>query len=556
MHAPESPPPPTRLETVDSALRDGNPNDAVDRLIEVLDREGSPRELLDALLLKARVELGLPSVQTGSLAELPEPARSRYEDRYVEAIRRVGSKLLEAGDIPGAWPYFRAIAEKEPVAEALESFTPPEESTQADADRLSQVIEIAFNQGAHPTRGFTLILENYGICSSITAFEHLPPENAVRVPCVELLIRTLHDHLGQSLRAEIVRQGEPEPAESTTIPDLMAGRDWLFAEDAYHIDVSHLGAVVRYAPLASDPEALRKAVDLAEYGRHLSERYRQEGEPPFEDTYGDHAVYLRALLGEDADAAVAHFRTKLQPPDPDGPAPRPCRHRSSSVCSNVWDGSTRPSTSRPSIWAASRTRCCSAPLWPVSANRPDGLTAWPGSLGTGTIRSRTSRRSCRKRARRPPDPPSAAPKVHSCRVARLAAGPTGEPPADCRWKARLDLSQPYLTSGTIMPPSSRIDAREVDRVDALMTTLDDAQAEAFLNRCVPGSTWTAFIRTAEVAATVIHRTPLGMFDERVCTCVRLRLELPVPVEPRLRFRIVADDGSGLEAAGMVRPWAS
>lgn len=106
-----------------------------------------------------------------------------------------------------------------------------------------------------------------------------------------------------------------------------------------------------------------------------------------------------------------------------------------------------------------------------------------------------------------------------------------------------------------MPPTPRMpDAREVDRVDALMTALDDHQVEAFLDRCVPGSTWTAYIRTAEVGATVISRVPLGTFDERVCTCVRLRLDLPVPVEPRLRFRIVADDGSGLTAAGLVRPW--
>jgi len=28
-------------------------------------------------------------------------------------------------------------------------------------------------------------------------------------------------------------------------PELIAGRDWLFADDIYHIDVSHLGAVGR-----------------------------------------------------------------------------------------------------------------------------------------------------------------------------------------------------------------------------------------------------------------------------------------------------------------------
>ena len=98
------------------------------------------------------------------------------------------------------------------------------------------------------------------------------------------------------------------------------------------------------------------------------------------------------------------------------------------------------------------------------------------------------------------------------------------------------------------------DAREVNRVDALVTVEDAALVDAWLARCIPGSTWRALIRTANVAATVLERKPLGTFEETVCTCVRLRLDLPVPVEPGLRFRIVADDDSSLNALGVVRPW--
>lgn len=98
------------------------------------------------------------------------------------------------------------------------------------------------------------------------------------------------------------------------------------------------------------------------------------------------------------------------------------------------------------------------------------------------------------------------------------------------------------------------DAREVDRVEALMTVVDADQAAAFLSRCVAGSTWIAHVRTADVGATVLARSPLGSFDEHVCTCVRLHLEQPVPVEPGLRFKIVADDDPNLTATGVVRPW--
>ena len=103
-------------------------------------------------------------------------------------------------------------------------------------------------------------------------------------------------------------------------------------------------------------------------------------------------------------------------------------------------------------------------------------------------------------------------------------------------------------------PLSTPDAREVGRVEALVTVLNAEDAPAFLDRCKVGSTWTAHIRTAEVIATVSARSPLGTFDESICTCVRLKLSRPVPVEPRLRFRIVADDESGIEAAAVVRPW--
>lgn len=105
-------------------------------------------------------------------------------------------------------------------------------------------------------------------------------------------------------------------------------------------------------------------------------------------------------------------------------------------------------------------------------------------------------------------------------------------------------------------PASRpqLDAREVDRFDALMTVEDQAAVDAFLARCRFGSSWRAQIRTADVGATVLSRAPLGTFDERVCTCVRLHLDRPVPVEPGLRFQIVADDDTGLIAKGVVRPW--
>lgn len=108
-----------------------------------------------------------------------------------------------------------------------------------------------------------------------------------------------------------------------------------------------------------------------------------------------------------------------------------------------------------------------------------------------------------------------------------------------------------------MPPNRRPpDAREVDRFEALVTVPDATRVDEFLERCVVGSTWRARIRTAEVSAHVAARSPLGTFDERICTCIRLNLELPVPVEPGLRFQIASGGDPSLSATGVVRPWES
>jgi hypothetical protein len=304
------------FDAVDRALAGDGPAAALERLVAWHDERGDARGLLDALLLKARHELGLPLVQVGPLAEIAEPKRSQYEDRYVEAIRRVGRKLLDAGDLVGAWPYYRVLGERDEITKAIEAYTP---SGEPGDETLGQVVDVAFNQGVHPRRGFELILDHYGACSAITAFEHLPPDEPIRVAAAGGLVRNLHDHLVANLRADIARRGQPLPDDGTSIGGLVEGRDWLFADDGYHIDISHLGAVVRMAPLLTDPETIALAVGLTDYGRNLSERHRYAGESPFEDTYADHAVYLRALLGEDVDAAVVHFKEKLPAVEPGGP---------------------------------------------------------------------------------------------------------------------------------------------------------------------------------------------------------------------------------------------
>ncbi|HEU5117377.1 MAG TPA: hypothetical protein VFT74_12105, partial [Isosphaeraceae bacterium] len=211
------------FERIEQSLREDGPAAAIERLIQTLEASGPARALLEALLVRARFDLGLPLVQASTLSTIPEPTRTRYEDRYVDAIRHVGQKLLDTGNIVEAWPYFRTIGEPKPVADAIDRYQVGE-----DEEQVGPIIEVALSGGANPRRGFQLVLEHYGICSSITAFEHLAPtDEALRADCASMLVRALHEQLVESLRAEISRRGEPTPPEGTSIAQLMEGRDWL-----------------------------------------------------------------------------------------------------------------------------------------------------------------------------------------------------------------------------------------------------------------------------------------------------------------------------------------
>lgn len=287
----------------------------LEKLVEHLDETRDFRALLDAYLLKARYDLGLPLIHVGPINEIPEPTRSLYETRYIEAIRRVGTKFLESGDIVAAWPYFRAIGEPEQIAKAIDEYSP----TDGLDESLGQVIEVAFNQGANPRRGWELILKNYGTCSAITALEQIPPQDqAARSACAELLVRHMHEQLSATLRSEIEAHGERIPSDQVSIESLCAGRTWMFAEEAYHIDISHLSATVRTAAGLRNHEVIALAADLCAYGRRLSDRLQFEGDPPFERTFDDHAAYFNAILGRDVDAAIARFRSKMMEPDETG----------------------------------------------------------------------------------------------------------------------------------------------------------------------------------------------------------------------------------------------
>lgn len=263
-------------------------------------------DLFDVRLMQARRRLGLSVIQGQNLDDLEEPLRTRMEEAYLEACREVGHLLMAQGRVREAWMYLRPVGEKTETAAALRKIVPDESNT-------DQIIEVALHEGVAPALGFELVLANYGTCNAISMFDaqmHGRPRGQ-RQEVAGLLVRHLHSELLRSLRADSQRKQGKEPTE-TTIRELIADRDWLFQNDNYHIDTSHLSAVVRFALQIDEPADLRLALDLTEYGRRLSSQYQYAGNEPFVDSYPSHALFFQALLGENVAAALDYFRGRAE----------------------------------------------------------------------------------------------------------------------------------------------------------------------------------------------------------------------------------------------------
>jgi hypothetical protein len=289
------------FEELDRLLADGGPAAAFEHLAQRFrDRKQYPM-LFETRLMQKRLELGLPLIAGDPAGEPAGELRKQYEAAFIEAARETGTLYLADGEVTRAWPYFRAIGETLPVAEAIDRAEPGED--------FEGVVEIAFHERVNPRKGVELVLRKLGLCRAISFFEQYPGREG-RQESLALLVSTLYSDLAESLKRTIVH-AEGSAPESASIRDLINGRDWLFGEYDYYVDSSHLVSILRFAIDLEDPELLQKAVEMAEYGRRLSPMFHFKGEPPFENPYEDYGIYLRALAGEQVDEAVSHFRSKL-----------------------------------------------------------------------------------------------------------------------------------------------------------------------------------------------------------------------------------------------------
>lgn len=310
MFDPDEAPPPAldaaAYERVQAALAERGPKAAVDELIAELRAAEDYQSLFYALVMKKRVELDVSPFPTGNANELPAHTHEAYENAIREAGRHVGGVLLERKEYARAWPFYRILGEPEPMRSALEAYSPGPD------DDVYPIIEIAWQQGLLPKKGFDLVLDRHGICSAITMVggSDLSSNPELREYCVTQLAKALHEQVTERLRNELAARGVTIPAHAT-VAQLVELDPTLFDEEAYHIDTSHLSSVVQQATMHLPPgEGVNYARDLCHYGRKLAKHLQGHHDAPFEDGYDDFLAYLNVISGEKVEEGLKRFEDK------------------------------------------------------------------------------------------------------------------------------------------------------------------------------------------------------------------------------------------------------
>jgi hypothetical protein len=302
------------LAQLEAVLNNGDPAAGLEFLVDRFRQEREWPLVFEARLMKKRLEMGLPMIQTQEPSDFPADLRAEYEKAMVEAAREVGNGFLEMGNIPRAWPYFRAIGEPGPVVEAMERSKPAE-------DQVDALIAIAFQEGVAPAKGLEILLQAHGMCRALTTFGMYAVQKD-REKCIALLTRELHAEIVRRMGNEIEAREGALPATNNLI-EMMEGRPELFGEYDYYVDTSHLMTLLPYSLEAEGAETLGLLHELCEYGKRLAPTFQSKGQAPFEHPAADYGEYVLAMLGNDVDARIDHFRKIMDAADKDmvGTAP-------------------------------------------------------------------------------------------------------------------------------------------------------------------------------------------------------------------------------------------
>ena len=273
-----------------------------------LRKEKRFHELFEILKMRDRQQQGLPLLHRDDV-KTTESQQRQLEDGLIKACNDVGFALLDDGQIQESWVYLRHLNDSDAVLEKLRA-------VKANEENLDQLLGLLLYEGLDPAAGYAMVLEHYGTCNAITTMQQTmygrPREQ--RQATGQLLVAHVHNELLENVKSHVQREENESPGENRLVA-VMAKRDYLFADGAYHIDTSHLSSTIQIATELTDSESVELALDMARYGEKLDEGLRYPGDPPFEDLYPTSAKFFAAQLGQDVDESVAHFRKRAEETD-------------------------------------------------------------------------------------------------------------------------------------------------------------------------------------------------------------------------------------------------
>ena len=288
------------------AENDKSTADVLEDVVQHFRNNESPMELFEALKMRTRIQLGLPLISQENEARRPEDIERQLEQGLLEACRETGALLIRLGRVGEGWMYLRPTGDIAAAKELLSGIEISEEN-------YDDMIQVLLHEGVDIARGFQAVLDHQGTCNSITLYDQTIAGRSKqdRAAAASCLLDHFYNELTEMVRADIANREAPaDPSES--LYEMIEKRRWLLADGGYHLDTTHLASTVKIASVLEDPNQIKKAWELTQYGRRLNHQFQYPGEEPFVDFYPAYAAYYSVLQGENVEAGLTVFQRKAR----------------------------------------------------------------------------------------------------------------------------------------------------------------------------------------------------------------------------------------------------
>lgn len=294
------------IANVEQITKDLGPVAAAEWLVEHYRKTNQLTELFEAIKMRLRLQLGLPPVAPESESNGAAEQNDALERGLLEACREVGAKFLRQGRLEEGWMYMRAVGDLPAAAEALKDINVTDEN-------LDAMLSLLLHEGIDPARGTALCLKHRGTCNTITMMDSVVAMRgrSDQQAAVAVLLASVHAEVLQNVIEDIKRR-EGQPPQEKTLEAILQARPNMLQGGAYHLDTTHIASTVRFARVLDEEQALRTALDLAVYGRHLHPQYQYNTEEPFEPLYPMSIAFFRTLLGDNVELGLQQFRRKAE----------------------------------------------------------------------------------------------------------------------------------------------------------------------------------------------------------------------------------------------------